>query len=42
MADLIIADTVMADGPVARKLLFTPYRRFEVWRFLTYMFVHVG
>ena len=42
MADYIKADTMMADGPIATKLLFTPYRRFEVWRFITYMFVHVG
>jgi len=42
LADVINAGTQMADGPVARKLLFDPYRRFEVWRFFTYMFVHVG
>jgi rhomboid-related protein 1/2/3 len=42
VTDKITADTVMADGPIAAKLLYTPYRRFEAWRFLTYMFVHVG
>jgi len=42
VADYIKADTVMANGPIATKLLFTPYRRFEAWRFITYMFVHVG
>ncbi|PNF37657.1 hypothetical protein B7P43_G11934 [Cryptotermes secundus] len=42
VTDVINADTVMADGPIATKLLYTPYRRFEAWRFFTYMFVHVG
>jgi rhomboid-related protein 1/2/3 len=42
LTDFFSADAVMADGPVATKLLFSPYRRFEAWRFLTYMFVHVG
>jgi membrane associated rhomboid family serine protease len=42
LTDLVNAGTVMADGPVATKLLYTPYRRFEAWRFFTYMFVHVG
>lgn len=30
------------DGPIALKLLYDPHRRREVWRFITYMFVHVG
>jgi rhomboid-related protein 1/2/3 len=42
LADVINADTMMANGPVARKLIYSPFRRFEAWRFLTYMFVHVG
>ncbi|GFG35048.1 hypothetical protein Cfor_07649, partial [Coptotermes formosanus] len=42
LTDLCNADTMMADGPVATKLLFTPYKRYEAWRFVTYMFVHVG
>lgn len=42
VTDKINADAVMADGPIATKLLYTPYRRFEAWRFVTYMFVHVG
>jgi membrane associated rhomboid family serine protease len=42
VTDKITADTLMADGPVAVKLLYTPFRRFEAWRFFTYMFVHVG
>lgn len=42
LVDVINANTTMANGPLATKLLFTPYRRFEAWRFITYMFVHVG
>lgn len=42
LTDVIDADSMMADGPIAMKLLFTPYRRFEAWRFVTYMFVHIG
>ncbi|KAJ9596582.1 hypothetical protein L9F63_012415 [Diploptera punctata] len=40
--DLINASTVNADGPLAKQLIYSPYRRFEAWRYLTYMFVHVG
>ncbi|XP_047098428.1 rhomboid-related protein 1-like [Schistocerca piceifrons] len=29
-------------GPVARLFIYNPYRRSEIWRWLTYMFVHVG
>jgi len=42
LADYIKEDTMMANGPIATTLLFTPNRRFEAWRFITYMFVHVG
>ncbi|GJQ85974.1 rho-4 [Trypoxylus dichotomus] len=31
-----------ANGPIAAALLYNPHRRREVWRFITYMFVHVG
>ncbi|KAK9754185.1 EF-hand domain pair [Popillia japonica] len=31
-----------ANGPIANALLYNPHRRKEFWRFLTYMFVHVG
>lgn len=30
------------EGPLAKKLIYNPYRRYEVWRFFTYMFVHIG
>ncbi|XP_017782023.1 PREDICTED: rhomboid-related protein 2-like [Nicrophorus vespilloides] len=29
-------------GPVANALLYDPHQRKEFWRFLTYMFVHIG
>ncbi|XP_067014945.2 rhomboid-related protein 2 isoform X2 [Anabrus simplex] len=30
------------NGPVATALLYDPKRRYEGWRYLTYMFVHAG
>lgn len=30
------------NGPAAKIFIYNPYRRFEAWRFVTYMFVHVG
>lgn len=44
-----IADEVLrpgstenASGKLAQALMYHPRRRREAWRFLTYMFVHVG
>ncbi|GLV38422.1 rhomboid-4 [Carabus blaptoides fortunei] len=31
-----------ANGPVAESMIYDPQRRNEVWRFFSYMFVHVG
>ncbi|XP_066251743.1 rhomboid-related protein 2-like [Euwallacea similis] len=31
-----------SEGPVARYLIYDPYKRQECWRFLTYMMVHIG
>lgn len=28
--------------PFASKLIYNPYRRFEIWRYFTYMFIHAG
>lgn len=28
--------------PYKSKLIYDPYRRYEIWRFLTYMFIHAG
>ncbi|XP_067637635.1 rhomboid-related protein 2 [Eurosta solidaginis] len=30
------------NGPVATLFIYNPYRRYEAWRFVSYMFVHVG
>lgn len=30
------------DGPAATLFIYNPYRRYEAWRFMTYMLVHVG
>ena len=30
------------NGPAATLFIYNPYRRQEAWRFITYMFVHVG
>lgn len=30
------------NGPAATLFIYNPYRRYEAWRFVTYMFVHVG
>lgn len=35
-------DTRYGDGPVARMMILDPYKRKEAWRFLSYMFVHIG
>lgn len=35
-----IGETI--DGPAAQVFIYNPYKRNEVWRFLTYMFVHIG
>lgn len=30
------------NGPAATLFIYSPYKRVESWRFITYMFVHVG
>lgn len=34
--------TRSASGPISTVFIYDPYKRQEVWRFITYMFVHVG
>ncbi|KAL3271050.1 hypothetical protein HHI36_021550 [Cryptolaemus montrouzieri] len=34
--------TLTANGVIAKWLIYDPTRRYEVWRFFTYMFVHIG
>lgn len=31
-----------ASGPLAKWLIYDPTRRYEMWRYFTYMFVHIG
>ncbi|CAG2054774.1 unnamed protein product [Timema podura] len=40
--DVVDDNTVLADGPAAKILMYNPFKRYEAWRFVTYMFVHVG
>lgn len=30
------------EGPAATLFIYNPYKRYEAWRFVTYMFVHIG
>lgn len=30
------------DGPAAQLFIYDPWRRYQAWRFVSYMFVHVG
>lgn len=34
--------TLIGPVPFQSKLIYNPYRRYEVWRYLTYMFIHAG
>ncbi|EFA08482.1 rhomboid-related protein 2 [Tribolium castaneum] len=34
--------TKSASGPISSVFIYDPYKRQEAWRFITYMFVHVG
>ncbi|KAH1019026.1 hypothetical protein HUJ05_006691 [Dendroctonus ponderosae] len=34
--------TKYATGPVATVFIYEPHKRYEIWRFFTYMFVHIG
>ncbi|XP_045468863.1 rhomboid-related protein 2-like isoform X2 [Harmonia axyridis] len=34
--------TLSASGKIGRWLIYDPARRYEIWRFFTYMFVHIG
>ncbi|XP_069684000.1 rhomboid-related protein 2-like isoform X1 [Periplaneta americana] len=40
--DEISDGTSSVNGPAARVFIYNPHKRYEAWRFLTYMFVHVG
>ncbi|XP_015114484.1 rhomboid-related protein 2 isoform X1 [Diachasma alloeum] len=32
----------LIDGPAAELFIYNPHQRYEAWRYVTYMFVHVG
>lgn len=34
--------TLLGPIPFKSKLIYSPYRRYEIWRFLTYAFIHAG
>ncbi|XP_050299558.1 rhomboid-related protein 2 [Anthonomus grandis grandis] len=34
--------TKSGSGPTATLFIYEPYKRYEVWRYVTYMFVHIG
>ncbi|XP_049767356.1 rhomboid-related protein 2-like [Schistocerca cancellata] len=40
--DVIAVGTMAANGPAATALMYNPHKRYEAWRYITYMFVHVG
>jgi len=40
--DVIAEGESSVTGPAATLFIYNPFRRYEAWRFLTYMFVHVG
>uniref|UniRef100_A0A2S2QA75 rhomboid protease n=2 Tax=Sipha flava TaxID=143950 RepID=A0A2S2QA75_9HEMI len=39
---LKLKSTESIQGPVASTFIYNPHRRHEAWRYVTYMFVHVG
>lgn len=34
--------SLSVDGPTATLFIYNPYKRYQAWRYVTYMFVHVG
>jgi len=40
--DVISEGESSVHGPVATLFIYNPFKRYEAWRFVTYMFVHVG
>ncbi|XP_025833635.1 rhomboid-related protein 2 isoform X2 [Agrilus planipennis] len=40
--DAAKGSTVNATGPIASLFIYDPHRRYEAWRYITYMFVHIG
>lgn len=40
--DVIQHKSLSVEGPAATLFIYNPQKRYEAWRYLTYMFVHVG
>lgn len=40
--DVIKHKSLSVEGPAATLLIYNPNKRYQAWRYLTYMFVHVG
>ncbi|XP_032671526.1 rhomboid-related protein 3 isoform X3 [Odontomachus brunneus] len=42
MYDVIKHKSLSVEGPAAILFIYNPHKRYQAWRYLTYMFVHVG
>ncbi|XP_011135622.1 rhomboid-related protein 3 isoform X3 [Harpegnathos saltator] len=42
MYDVIKHKSLSVEGPAATLFIYNPHKRYQAWRYLTYMFVHVG
>lgn len=42
MYDVIKHKSLSVEGPAATLFIYNPHKRYQVWRYITYMFVHVG
>jgi len=42
MYDVIKHKSLSVEGPAATLFIYNPHKRSQAWRYLTYMFVHVG
>ncbi|CAK9824140.1 Rhomboid-related protein 3 [Anthophora retusa] len=40
--DVIVYKSPSIEGPAATLFVYNPHKRYQAWRYLTYMFVHVG
>ncbi|XP_031828897.1 rhomboid-4 isoform X2 [Nomia melanderi] len=40
--DVITHRSISIEGPAATLFIYNPHKRYQAWRYLTYMFVHVG
>ncbi|XP_072745583.1 rhomboid-related protein 2 isoform X3 [Anoplolepis gracilipes] len=40
--DVIRHKSLSVEGPAATLFIYNPHKRYQAWRYLTYMFVHVG